>query len=283
MSEEDKDMASTLAEKVDSVPSLPEISTRIVKLVNQEETTIEELGRAVRTDPSLSALILRYANSSYYGFSKEINNIQRAITVLGFNTVRSLALSYGVEKQYTAPEIPEFPREDFWDYSLAVAVASEIIAQELGYSAEKRHESFSAGHLHAVGKTIIDQHLHREFVKIHELTDEEGISMYEAEQEVLGITHCEIGGTVLAEWNLPEVLSQAARYYHAPDESEMEIVTIVHLGSILAKTSKLGYSGDYNLDYLQEEAIDELGLAEGTIENILREELPEEYENINRL
>ncbi len=283
MSEESDEVAETLAQKVESVPSLPEISTRIVKLVNKEETTIEELGRAVRTDPSLSSLIFRYANSSYYGFSKQINNIQRAITVLGFNTVRSLALSYGVEKKYTAPEIPEFPREEFWDYSLAVGVASEIIARRLGLNVEMRNEAFSAGHLHAVGKTIIDQHLHREFVKIFQRKNKDDISMYEAEKQVLGMTHCEIGATVLESWNLPEVFSAAARNYYYPGETNEKIVIMVHLGSVLAKTSKLGFSGDYDLSYLQENMVEDLGLSEKSIQNILREELPEEFENIREL
>ncbi len=272
-----------IAEKVDSIPSLPEISGRIVKLVNRERTTIEELSRAVRTDPSLASLLLRYANSSYYGLSGKINNIQRAITVLGFNTVRSLALSYGVEKKYTTPEIEDFPRQEFWDYSLAVGAASELIAQRLSYDSESRSEAFSAGHLHAIGKTIIDQHLHDDFVKIFQVMKQKKMSMYEAERDVLGVTHCEVGGEILQSWGLPERLSLSARYYYEPEETENELITIVHFASVLAKSLELGFSGDYDLTYLREERVDELELKESDIEAIIQSELPGEFEKITAI
>ncbi len=272
-----------ITEKVDSIPSLPEISGRIVKLVNREKTTIEELSQAIRTDPSLASLLLRYANSSYYGLAGKINNIQRAITVLGFNTVRSLALSYGVEKKYTAPEIPDFPRQEFWDYSLAVGAASEIIARRLSYDSESRSEAFSAGHLHAIGKTIIDQHLHEKFVKIFQVMRQEEIPMYEAEQKVLETTHCEVGAEVLKSWDLPEKLSLSARYYHEPEESDEELVTVVHFASVLAKTLELGFSGDCNLEYLRDDLVDELELKESDIEAIIQEELPSEFDKITAI
>ena len=104
-----------LADKIESVPSLPRITSRVISLVNKPETDAEDLSRAIRSDPALSARVLKFANSSYYGQAGKVTSIKRAVTVLGFNTVRSLALSYGVEEHYTAPECPDFPREEFWD------------------------------------------------------------------------------------------------------------------------------------------------------------------------
>ncbi len=275
-----KQIVQTVVEKVDAIPSLPQIVTRIINLVNNEDTSVGDVGRAIKTDPALSAQLLRFANARYYGHSGEINTVRRAITILGFNTVRSMVLSYGVEKHYTAPESSAFSRQEFWNYSLACAAASEIIAARLGYRSERKDQAFSAGHLHAIGKIILDQHLHREFIKVMQHVNREKIPMYEAEKNVLGTTHCEIGSSVLDGWNLPKILTEAARYYYTPGESEEEIVTIVHFASVLVKTKKYGFSGDYDISYLDEKMVRDLNIEDEAIENILQVELPKQYKEL---
>ncbi|MGM0381533.1 MAG: HDOD domain-containing protein [bacterium] len=270
-----------LADKIDSIPSLPQVTNRVVALVNKAETDASDLGRAIRSDPSLSAQVLKFANSRYYGRAGKVNSIQQAVTILGFNTVRSLALSYGMEQHYTAPECDGFPREEFWNYSLAVGAAGEIISKRLGFAAERQDCAFSAGHLHAIGRAVIDQHLHRELIRILQKANSEGLTMIQAEEETLETTHCELGAAVLEHWNLPSILSKTARYYYYPAEAEDEMVTVIHLASVLAKTKNLGFSGDDDISYLNEEEVNKLGLADDAIEIILREELPREFDRIS--
>lgn len=270
----------TLVQKIDAIPALPSVTDRIVELVNDESTTVDELEQAVRTDPGLSSRLLRFANARYYGHEGKVTSVKRAVNILGFKTVRSIALTYGMEEKYTAPELQAFPRDQFWLYSLSVGIASELIAKTLGYDGERQSELFSAGHLHAVGKSILDQHLHREFIRIMQRTKKDDIPMYEAEKEVAGLTHCEIGGRVLEKWGLPGVISECAEHYYEPEPSGPEEVVVVHLASVLTKTKGYGFSGDQDLSYLDEDRVDELELSDEEFETILHEELPDEFDNV---
>ncbi|MFB6355733.1 MAG: HDOD domain-containing protein [bacterium] len=281
--ESSEGVINALTEKIDDVPSLPKVSQRIVSLVNKDDTEIEDLEKALRTDPSLTAHILRFANSRYYGHEKDVTNLKRAVQLLGFNSVRSIALGYGMDHQYTAPEIPGFPRQEFWNYSLAVGRCAEIIADYLGYDSDEKGNAFSAGHLHSVGKPIMDQYLHRDFIKIVKKTDEESVPFYEAEEEVFGFTHCEVGEAVLNEWNLPKVLSSTAGNYYKLSNVEYETTIVVHFATVLVKTKGYGFSGDQDLSYLKEDRVDELGLTDENIESILHDDLPQAYEEMKEM
>lgn len=269
-----------LVEKIDAIPALPSVTDRIVELVNDEETTVDDLEQAIRTDPGLSSRVLKFANARYYGHEGKVTNVKRAVNILGFKTVRSIALTYGMEEKYTAPELQSFPRDQFWLYSLSVGIGSELIAEALNYDEETRSELFSAGHLHAAGKSILDQHLHREFIRIMQKTKKNDMPMYEAEREVTGLTHCEIGAEVLDNWSLPELIVDCARYYYEPHKTDQDEVTIVHLASVLTKTKGFGFSGDQDLSYLNEDEVDKLDLSDEQFENILHEQLPDEFDGV---
>lgn len=266
-----------LSEKIESLPSLPKVARRILSLINDDETEIADLERAIRMDQALSAQVLKYANARYFGHERKVTTLKRAISILGFNTLRGLALSFGMENQYSAPESPDFPREDFWNYSLATAICSEIIANKMGVDRERAGQVYSAGQLHACGKAILDQHLHREFLKVLARVKEKDTTMYRAEEEVLSLTHCDIGGAVLDTWNLPDPLVEAARFYYEPGQSTRQTVAVVHLASVLTKTKGFGFSGDDSLKYLDEETVSNLGVTDEQIQDILEEELPEKY------
>lgn len=280
---EDNEMTELLIEKIDAIPSLPQTSNQVLELLSDENTSIEKLEKAIKQDQSLSAKILRFANSRYYGYERQVTTLDMAIQLLGFNTLRSVVITHGVEDNYSAPEVPDFPREAFWEYSLACGICSEVLADHLDFESEKKGEAFCAGHLHATGKTILDQHLHREFIKIVECMREKDISMYEAEKEILDTTHCEIGAAVLDKWNLPAPIVEAARHYYSPGEEDHHIIVdVVHVASVLTKTKGYGFSGDKELSYLDESRVENLGLSDEDVQSILSEEFPRHYERFRK-
>lgn len=279
---EQQEITRLLAEKIDSLPSLPEISDRILSLLRDEEVSYDSVEGIIRKDPSLVGRLLQMANRRYYGHEREVTSLEKAIKLLGLNTLRSVAISHGMENEYSAPEVANFPRDEFWTYSLAVGVASEIIGNRLDCDSEKKGEFFSAGHLHAIGKSIIDQYLHREFVKIMELVRDQSIPMYDAEKEVLDLTHSEVGAAVLENWNLPKPIIDAVRFYYKPEKTPVDehqqIVDVVHLGSVLAKTKGYGYSGDTYIRYLNEDRVDALGFDDTEVQELLNEVYPNKFD-----
>lgn len=274
-------MAETLAEKIDNIPALPGESDRALELINKDDVPLEKLEMIIKRDPSLIGRILQMANTRYYGHEKEVTSLQHAIQLLGLNTLRGIVISHGLENEYSAPEISGFPRDEFWDYSLAVGVCSQIIGEHLDLDTDKQGELFSAGHLHAMGRTILDQYLHRDFVSIVQQVQDTEKTMYDVERDVLDTTHCEIGAAVLNDWNLPDPIVAAARHYYEPKNTDLVTVDVVHFASVLAKTKSYGFSGDEDLAYLNEDCVDELGLTEDEIQEILKNEFPDQYESID--
>lgn len=282
MTSDQTEITQILAEKIDSLPSLPEVSDRVLSLLDDEEVSLDSVEQIIRTDPSLVGRLLQLANRRYYGHERQVTSLKQAIQLLGLNTLRSVVISHGMENEYSAPEVSDFPRDEFWNYSLAVGVAGEIIGDRLGCDSEQKGEFFSAGHLHSIGKSILDQYLHREFVKVMELVREQSIPMYEAEQEVLEITHCHVGAAILDSWNLPEPIVDSARYYYrpeeAPEEAHQRTVDVTHLGSVLAKTKGYGFSGDTHIRYLNEDRVDALGFSDSEVQQLLNEDFPEKFD-----
>lgn len=273
-----KKLANRIFEEVEGVPGLTKVTQRVISLLERDDSTVEQVERALRGDHTLATQVLRYANARYFDHEKQIGSLEKAIQLLGFNTLRSIAILQGMDRKYTTPEHPSFPREEFWQYSMATGLCAEIIADRLGYDSRRKGEVFSAGQIHGVGKTIIDQYLHDEFEQILELVERNGKSMYEAEQECLGMTHCEIGAEVFRKWSLPDHLVETVRNYYDPPRDSSDNVRIVHLATVLAKTKHYGYSGDENIGYLREECVDRLGLTGDELEQILQKELPRRYD-----
>ncbi|MFB6356227.1 MAG: HDOD domain-containing protein [bacterium] len=278
MSEASADVAEDIAETIDSIPSLPEVTNRIISLVNDDSTPIEDIERAIRMDQSLSAAVLRFANNSTPDQKGQISDLEQAIQMLGLNKIRSIALSYGMDQHYSTSESRLFPREEFWNYSLAVGICSELIAEKIGFTSNRKKQAFSAGHLHCGGKAILDQHMHTEFEKILQTARKNEIPMIKAEREVLGTTHCEIGARVLDNWNLPQALVKTCRYYIEPEKADDKLVTVVHLASVLTKSKDYGQSGDEFFDYLNEREVDKLRLDDDQLRRLLHSEFPHRYE-----
>jgi HD-like signal output (HDOD) protein len=266
-----------IADAVDSIPSLPDATSRIISLVNDDNVDIEDVERSIRMDQSLAVAVLRFANNSSDGSMGEIADLEKAIRMLGLNKIRSIALSYGMDQHYSTPESELFPRDEFWNYSLGTGICSELVAEKAGLSSDRKKQAFSAGHLHAVGKTILDQHFHDEFLDVIKKTRQKDIPMTRAEEEVLGTTHCEIGSSVLKKWNLPDIVYESAEYYIDPEDADDEIVTIVHLASVFTQSKNFGECGDEDLDYLKEREVSQLGLDDDDLRNILHIEFPHRY------
>ena len=114
------------------LPSPPAIAVRILEAVNKEETSYEELGRIISTDPALSTRILKVANSSFYGLPSRVDTIQRAMAILGCNALKNIALSFVIAKEMRTESTEGFDFEFFWKRSVTAGVSAGLIASLIG-------------------------------------------------------------------------------------------------------------------------------------------------------
>ena len=228
------------------LPTLPKVANKVVRMAVDPNVSLREVARVVESDPALAFKILKVVNSAFYGFSREIGSISLAVNILGTREVILLTLGVSVFSAFPpVPGKPSFDREAFWRHSIgcgAIARALEERFRKGGYD-----ELFSGGLLHDIGKVLLDQYFHLEFLEALDISWRERIPMEEAELKVFGTTHEEVGGWLAERWQLPEGLVACIRYHHRPFEAPPEYreeVGFVHIADILTKASGVGLGGD---------------------------------------
>jgi HD-like signal output (HDOD) protein len=246
----EKDAVQKVVNRLKDIPTLPSVIHKIIEIVDSPNTSASDLNKAISMDQALSAKVLKLVNSAFYGFPKKIETLTQAIVILGFNTVRSLALSISMVDFLTGrPGKHQLNYSEFWKHSIGVSIMARAIAKKA--FPPLAEESFVAGLLHDIGVLIFDQFLPNEYGSAIALMHEEKIPLYQAEQKALQITHCDVGRMLAVKWNLPDTLLHAIAYHHNPSPSRdhFAITAVIHAANVGAKLLKLGGTGDE--DYIR--------------------------------
>jgi HD-like signal output (HDOD) protein len=237
------DVQELLKGKV-ALPSLPVIFSRINEAVNNPRMSIADIGKIISEDTALSARLLKIANSAFYGFPSKIDTISRAVTVIGTQQLRDLALATVVLKIFKGIPRDLVEMESFWKHSIACAITSRVLATYRRESNVERY--FVAGILHDVGRLVLCVKYPEEMKAALAHGRQHPVPLYRAEQEVLGISHAEVGGILIKQWNLPAVLEEVLLFHHTPSRAERYPVevAVIHLADIISHAMQLGNSGE---------------------------------------
>jgi len=239
--------------KIDDLPTLSVIANNIMLITQNPKSSALEVGRAISQDQALVSRILRIANSTFYGFPQKITTITHAIVILGFANIRNLVLAASILDMFpTKGGDGYFDREEFWKHSLACGVTSKLIAKRLGL--KNLEEVFIWGLLHDIGKLILDAYFDEDFTGVIRLVKEKEILIRDAELQLLGFDHAEVGGIVADKWGLPGALTKVIRFHHNPPRANesMRMVAIVHLADVLCRAIGLGNAGDSKIPCIHE-------------------------------
>ena len=261
---------------IPSLPTLPQVYLEIRDILKDSDNlSADRIGAVIERDPSISARLLRWANSALFGQRQRVETVQRAVVVLGMEMVEGLVLSMSVFDSLSseAPELSGFNREAFWKHSLACGAVARLIAKEAFPDPKAADRAFTAGLLHDMGKLVEDRYLHDPFGKAVRMAREtEGLLM-QAELETLATTHAEIGGYLANWWNLPPFLVNAIRWHHAPHlcDGDGEIVPAVHTANILTQRLGIGASGNFRVPAMDTESWSRFRLSENRLAAIRHE------------
>ena len=196
-----------------NLPTIPTVLARILQLADSESTSGKELIAVIEHDQALTGKMLRLANSAFFGQSRRVATIPRAVVLLGFSTVRNLALGVKVWDTLGAG-IGRNRLEQLWAHAVAVGVAAKTLAARL--RAGDPDEAFTAGVLHDVGRLILAMRFREEYWQsVGSAGEAEAIERKEA--VTLGVDHAEVGGWILEAWSLPPAIVETVRSHHAGD------------------------------------------------------------------
>jgi len=232
---DNKELRARLA-SIESLPSPPKIYNELVAELQSETSSMKKIAGLVGQDVSITAKLLQLANSAYFGLPTHIESPQHAVSLLGLDTLQSLVLAVGVFDQFEDPGLPGFSIDSIYDHSMTVGVNARNLAKCFGLHERHSEESLMAGMLHEIGKLVMLKHFQPELSRAIKLAAEKSISLYEAEKEVLGVTHAEIGAHLLSLWGLQDSILEAVALHPSPKNVPspmINVLTAVHIAYAL--------------------------------------------------
>ncbi len=213
----------------------------------------------VSQDQSISSTVLRIVNSAFYGHFRKISSISHATVILGFQTVKSLALGASIFRAAPATSKPSFDRRGFWTHALGVGTFSKRIANLVSLPDDLDMETvFVSGLLHDLGKVVFDNYFNEEYSQVARAAVAEGKLIRTMEAKMMGMDHMLAGKYLAKKWQFPEPVICSIEHHHSPAKAEgafMIIASIVHLANYCCHEIKLGSSGNAADSLLERSAL----------------------------
>ncbi len=260
------------------LPSPPAVAVKILDAVQNKESALKDIADIISADPALTAKMLRVANSGYYSRGGPISNIQRAMTILGTNVIKNIALSFVIAESFNQEDKLTFDFDLFWKRSVISAVAADLLATKLE---QKNDDLFITALLQDIGSLIIAMSKADEYNRIFNDCEIFGYSLVEVEQKAFKFDHSQVSYALLQHWQLPDEITIPTLFHHRPKAAPEDIAqtaSFLHYG---ARFSQLLTSDEiatntrivsdeistaYNLDNKSvSELVDDIALAAKTM------------------
>lgn len=206
------------------LPTIPVVATRVMQMLEDPNSTADDLAKAVAADPAVAARVMKISNSSFYGCQRQIQTLSAAIMVLGFNTLKSLVVAASVKQVYKPYGLTE---KMLWEHSFGGGLAARMIAQNTKLVNEE--EAFLSGLFHDIGKIIMNTMDREKFQLLVQRVYNDNLPFWEVEKEIFPFTHEEVGALVIKKWNFPEALITAVLHHHDfafPDDCDPYMIRL---------------------------------------------------------
>ena len=234
-----KERTEKVLASVVNLPVIPKVMFETIKLLDNKYTTAGELNKVITKDQALLTKVLTIANSPLYGLQRKVTTIEYAILVLGYRELRNIISALSVAEAFRNKTDKYLNSKEFMLHSYLTGTACKKLATDIGFN--NSGEAFIAGFLHDIGISVLHRYLHSSFINIIELVETKGSSYNEAELEVLGMTHEQVGFFLLDRWNFPKEITEPILSHHKPSESSSYPVlgAVVNLADYITNKLKL--------------------------------------------
>ncbi len=283
-----KQAVQSAIREISHIATLPEITLKIINLVESPTSTATDLHNVISKDPALCTRILKVVNSAFYGLPSQVGSINRAIVLLGLNAVKNIAIAASLAKLFKGGALtPTFSAKELWTHSVAVGAGSRMIAQHLKLGLTD--EAFLAGLLHDIGVMVELQFDRNRLVQVIErceaAPENQPADMLAIEDEVFGANHQDFGAGLCEKWKFPRSFMGVTGYHHRPLDLPAEnrlLATIVAVADKISAQCKAGFHLDNPSVEVPKAWLDELKLTTEDLE-IIKSKLPAAIADVDKM
>ncbi len=225
-----------------NVPPMPLVAKKVIELVNDPYVSASIIKKAISSDQALAARVIRMANSAFYSPREAVNDLGKAVMVLGFDTIKEIVVGASLKAVYRNTGLVQ---KMLWEHSVAVAVGARIVSQRQRVAAPEG--TLVAGLLHDIGKVIMLDSEKERYQAVVEHVYNERIPFSQAEEQVFGFNHADIGVLLVRKWNFSLELGKVVQFHHKDDFSDIlppevgQLTAAVSLANLAARRLGLGY------------------------------------------
>lgn len=246
-----------LVSQVDSLPSLPSLYVALIEALQSPDTSIQKVGEIISKDIGMTAKLLQLVNSAFFGIRRHISSPAEAAILVGLDTIKALTFSIQVFSQFDPSKLSNFSIQTLWKHSLATGTLARQIIKSVNSDSKVADDALMAGLVHDVGGLVLASKLSEQYDKALVLARDKGIAHWEAEREIFGSTHAEVGAYLLCLWGLPDQIVEAIAFHHCPNNCPVQTfspLTAVHVANALEQKGHPANDGlpapEVDLDYL---------------------------------
>ncbi len=248
--ERDQVVANAIRE-ISHIATLPEITVKVVELVEDPKSTAQDLHKVISSDPALCSRILKVVNSSFYGLPGQIGSINRAIVMLGLNAVKNIAIAASLAKLFRGGDLtPTFSAREIWTHSNLTAVGAKMVANALRLGLAD--EAFLAGLIHDIGVMVEMQADRNKLMEVLRTVnaDAKGVpatEMITAENACFEANHQDFGAGLCEKWKFPKSFTMVTGFHHRPMDLPTEsrtLTALVYVADRLAADTGMGFRQD---------------------------------------
>lgn len=223
-----------LVSGIKHLPSVPSLYRELMNEMRSQDASLKKAAKIVSQDMAMVTKILQLVNSAFFGLRTTISNAEQAVALLGLDTIKSLVLSMQAFAQFDSSSIAFFSIDALWRHGLTTSNYARTIAKQQGAPQGTIDDAFTAGLLHDIGLLVLAANLPDQYTNAVALMQERSIPDWQAEKEVLGASHAEVGAYLLGIWGLSDSIVEAVAFHHEPTGSVGQAfspLTAVHVAN----------------------------------------------------
>ncbi len=244
------------------IPPFPKVAMQVMKMLEDPKVMPKEMAEVIQYDSAITANLLKTCNAAYFGLSRKVSSLDEALVLMGQDTLREVLIASTSARFYkgAAGDGYQLEQGDLWKHSVATAIMAKSISRH--FPGVEPGTAFTAGLLHDIGKRFLSSFVAHDFQRIMDRTYIDGLSFMDAEHEILGMDHAELGSLILRKWDFAEEMIMAVKMHHDPQALSKEPLTaLVAMANTLVISIGIGVGADGLSGAMQGEGLKRYGIS----------------------